>query len=564
MASFSILPTELILALARYLNSFEDITAVSATCRSAGHVVGETIMPSLLAMDLGRAYLQWSIVNSCPQAVKRALENGVNPNDPLELCPGIRIPEELESIYRGIWRVIPALHTAAWEGNPTVVRLLIDYGAEIEAQHAIDKKWARWESYDYNYHIRPRLKDTALELAIEYNQIEAVKLNTHSEDNKVVPGTALHFASFIQNLELVKWFVESGYQMDVNALDDSQMCPLAYWSYFGTQPSIGDYLISKGADPNAMVSGCCNLLLEACWHGRFECVLMLLDHGAEVNSPHLFTTALHASCSEHNDRPAVHRSVRYNDRDIPEEHLRVAVVQSATPLLIASRECLAPIVSVLLAAGASVNARDKFGYNALFAALKGWHYAPKKKVETVTLLVDTGFDMGMTTERGSSVLHLLGSGGVPLRSRSRDDHEDSLLLQLLLERGADAKAPCRMLVDYGAGQNLTREELCAMFDYWHYRGHAESEARKEMVLPLQELLLEVYTTNFFPHTSNYLQSKLLLDDIDLVRLLCSGDCEEGFPLFSRRRADLSKPLKGYSNMVREDCKILDESPSSSD
>ncbi|KAK7921266.1 hypothetical protein PG985_009288 [Apiospora marii] len=405
------------------------------------------------------------------------------------------------------------------------------------------------------------------QVAMERGHLEAVKILSQAgashcifkadarlPQGVVVPGMSLHYASLVQDYELVKWLVESGYQADVNALDESGMPPLAYWSILGTQDSIGDYLIRKGASPNLMVSDDCNLLLDACWHGRFEAALMLLRHGASVNNTsRLFTTPLLASCVKFNrfrldwglrledaetNWPEVHGQYSlFVDRGLDRpalrkwECLRAVVVQKlidagadvedtsngdASPLLLASRSFLAPVVSSLLEAGASVKARDSSGQNALLAALKSECDLSKPRLDTVL------------------------------------DIWDDTLLRLLLERGADAQAraycgipafhlfsasgnyilgyaACKMLIGYGVCEDLAKEELCAVINHHFWNGPGSEEPGTKERSAILEMLLEVYARRFVSDWRPYLQDLPMVKDNALVKEVLETVCQDCNP-----------------------------------
>ncbi|KAK8133801.1 hypothetical protein PG984_005813 [Apiospora sp. TS-2023a] len=225
MASFTKLPNELVLEITGFLTSFKDITALAAMSRNAEWLVGSTIMPSLQALDLGHNFLYWAVWNHRPRSLERALEFGIDPN-------------------------VELLFGSAWHGHPEIIHLLIRHGAEVDKLAAIDAAISNVTRYTTCI----KAEYTALQVAILRGQLETVKILSQAgashrifqvwrplPQGVVVPQMSLHYASFIQEYELVKWLVESEYQTDVNALDESGMAPLAYWGIFGTQASIADY-----------------------------------------------------------------------------------------------------------------------------------------------------------------------------------------------------------------------------------------------------------------------------------------------------------------------------------
>ncbi|KAK8087140.1 ankyrin repeat-containing domain protein [Apiospora phragmitis] len=587
MASFSKLPNELVFEITGFLTSFRDITELAATCRNAEYLVGSTIMPKLLALDLGHAFLYWSIQNSRPRCLKRALQSGIDPNVQLELDGNgnsrFKRPAALVDERRSCLglRNTPALHLAAPLGCPEIIRLLINHGAELDMMAVVGNRIAI-----EGYRTWKDARSTALRLAIDHGNLEAAQiLSERGASHRIfeVPKPLPQGLNF----ELVKWLIDSGFQADVNALDESGLSPLAYWSNLGTDASIMDYLICKGADPNLMVSENCNLLLDACWHERFDAAMKLLQHGADIDdTSRLFTTPLHACCVEfHNARrdrgdkeakslsswPVINHqfhlfnslgSSRHNilerkyrradvvqklvnrGADLESLHSAASVLEGkTTPLLLASRSFLVPVISKLLVAGASVSSRDSFGYNALFASLGSKCDDPKKRPDTVSCLLDAGYDIRQTAYHGESVRHVIGNS---IDYHFGKDKSDDELLRVLLEKGADAQARAyfgmpvfhyfaaseayaasEMLIEYGACQNLVEEEICAIFKYHFYNPFPEAteEARDSML----EMLLKAYAERFIPDKLSTLQERRLLDDDNLSPMLLETACAECNP-----------------------------------
>ena len=128
------------------------------------------------------------------------------------------------------------------------------------------------------------------------------------------------------DLDFVKDCIAKG--MDINARAPiSGATPLDASIYGGHRP-IFDYLISKGADVNAVGYGDYTVLMAAANQGTPEMLKILLEHGADPNlpSPKTGETPLHAAAAKN-------------------------AGQSST------LEC----VRLLLEAGANPNAKAKFG-----------------------------------------------------------------------------------------------------------------------------------------------------------------------------------------------------------
>ena len=102
-----------------------------------------------------------------------------------------------------------------------------------------------------------------------------------------------------------------------------------------------------------------------------------------------------------------------------------------TALHIAAAAYQVQIVNQLIAAGADVQARNRFGYNSLHAAAAGspgsaW-WNPARQADTIRALIKAGADSNSTDKRGVTPLH------IAVRTRC------ALAVQTLLRHGADPK-----------------------------------------------------------------------------------------------------------------------------
>ena len=116
------------------------------------------------------------------------------------------------------------LHTASWQGKFEVVKYLINSGADIT--------------------LKNNFGNTPLYNAMQTNRLEIVRyLMNHLDKDKVY----LLRASQWDNLEIVKFFVQRGY--DVNHTDADKSTALHYTVYFGKDDiNIIRHLVENGAD----------------------------------------------------------------------------------------------------------------------------------------------------------------------------------------------------------------------------------------------------------------------------------------------------------------------------
>src|SRR4030095_762053 len=192
------------------------------------------------------------------------------------------------------------------------------------------------------------------------------------------------------DLAAVRELVESG--ADVNSVGDHGMGPLLTFT-----PSIVEYLLSKGADPNRQTNeGGDPVLLGIAYFNNVECVRLLLQAGADPNAVVKDTgeNALH-SCRiglgkevTENDRHAVVKLLIEhgsdpNRRTIPgmgtAAFWRDVRTRGETPLHRAAAYASEETVEFLLKAGADKTIRDANGDSPQSWA--SWHWRSKRLID---------------------------------------------------------------------------------------------------------------------------------------------------------------------------------------
>lgn len=104
----------------------------------------------------------------------------------------------------------------------------------------------------------------------------------------------------------------------------------------------------------------------------------------------------------------------------PTDDINATIANGMTPLMTASHGGEIAVIGMLIAAGASLEARNGDGNNALWLACVGNH------LEVIDLLVDAGIDVDNRNETGAtSLMYAASSGRAPVVER-------------LLAKGADA------------------------------------------------------------------------------------------------------------------------------
>ncbi|KAN0127965.1 hypothetical protein V8E53_014219 [Lactarius tabidus] len=185
-------------------------------------------------------------------------------------------------------------------------------------------------------------------------------------------GTALHAASFKGQLQIVRYLLRHG--VDVNARDSGKETPLLLASFQG-HGDVVQCLLDDGADVELQDQFHYTPLNLAALSGQFDAVRLLLDHNADVNSEDCDgSTPLHNSILQQGKSFKAGRSqiirllLKHGANPNARNH------QLKTPLHLASRwpDSL-DVLRILLEHGADLDVEDKDGKTPLQLSLDGGH-----------------------------------------------------------------------------------------------------------------------------------------------------------------------------------------------
>ena len=197
-------------------------------------------------------------------------------------------------------------------------------------------------------------------------------------------------ASLQGDLALVRKLVESG--VDVNSTDEHGMGPLLTFT-----PSVAEYLLSKGADPNRQKNeNGAPVLVGVAYMNNADCVRLLLAGGADPNAvvDRTGENALHSSLASAGDDARAadrHAVVKVliefgtdpNRRTIPGvptlAFWRDVRTRGETPLHRAAAYTSEETIRFLLEAGADKTIRDANGDSPQSWA--SWHWRPKALID---------------------------------------------------------------------------------------------------------------------------------------------------------------------------------------
>lgn len=298
---------------------------------------------------------------------------------------------------------------------------------------------------------RDSLGQTSLLLAAEYGHDAVAKLlldkgaEVNAQCNDYGYCNALQAASCRGHTQMVKLLLEEGAEVNAqggvvwgNALEPAS---------FGGHKEIVELLLDKGAEANAQGQEYCNALHAASVQGHNEIVKLLLDKGAETNGSGDFSIALGTASAQ--GYKQIVKLLLDNGAKVNAQHESFGTVRQ-----VASSAGHEAIVKLLLDKGAEVNAKagDYYG-NALYAASAEGHdkivkllhdngaevnarnagcynvieiASAKGHEKVVKLLLDTGTEIEMQD----------GFYDKPLKAASAEGHEQ--IVKLLLEKGAEA------------------------------------------------------------------------------------------------------------------------------
>ncbi|CAH8634846.1 unnamed protein product [Schistosoma intercalatum] len=271
------------------------------------------------------------------------------------------------------------LHTAVCANQRSVVSLLLDYGADIEAQ--VD-----------------RTKDTALSIACSHGKLEIVEelLNrgANKEHRNISDYTPLSLAASGGYVEVIQLLLRHGAEINSRTGSKLGISPLMLASMNGHTAAVR-LLLEHGSDINAHIETNRNTALTlACFQGRYEVVQLLVERKANIE--HRAKTGLTPLMeAASGDYVEVGRILLDHGADV-----NASPVPSSrdTALTIAADKGNAKFVNLLLEKGGVVEARNKKGATPLWLASNGGH------LEVVQSLIQYNADVNSQDNRKVSCL----------------------------------------------------------------------------------------------------------------------------------------------------------------
>ena len=289
------------------------------------------------------------------------------------------------------------LHIAAEEGKDQVVRMLLDKGADVNAQGGLYGNALQAASYGGYDRVVQILLDKGADVNAQGGEY----------------GNALYTASRGGHDQVVQILLDKG--ADINAQGGLYGNALQAASSEGHNQVV-QILLDKGADINAQGGHYGNALQAASAGDCDRVVQMLLDKGADVNAQGgFYGNALQAASSEGYDQ--VVQILLDKGADVNAQG-----GEYSNALQAASRGGYDQVVQILLDKGADVNAQGGYYGNALQAASAGGYN------QVVQMLLDKGADVNAQGGEYGNALYTASSEGY------------DQVVQILLDKGADINA----------------------------------------------------------------------------------------------------------------------------
>ena len=382
----------------------DDVESADLLIRAGAHVSA--------ANDLGATPLWTAAQNGSEAMVRRLLSAGANPN---------------AAILAGETPVMAASRS----GKPVVVEQLIARGANVNARAARSQTALMWAVSQKHPDVVKVLLAHGADVAARsdvWSQVMAVPPHGYLPYNRAIPAggeTALLFAARVGDLASAELLVAAG--ANVNDADawGVSATTLAAHSGYG---ELVEFLLEKGADPNAALSGFA-ALHEAIMRRDERMVSALLAHGADANAPLRTWTPTRRSSDDFNFAPELvgatpfWLAARFSEPGV----MRLLLKHTADPLFVHHGD------RVVEGRGEAFQHRTDVT-TALMAATgmgggRAWVQPARNErealtLEAVTLAVELGVDVNAANTDGRTALDAA-------RALKYD-----AVVKLLLERGA--------------------------------------------------------------------------------------------------------------------------------
>ncbi|KFY41652.1 hypothetical protein V495_04850 [Pseudogymnoascus sp. VKM F-4514 (FW-929)] len=420
---FSELPPEIVISIAKQLESEKDISSIMRTSARNYQLLLSFLYEHNVKFSSGSALI-WCVDHENEAGVKLLLQFGASATE------GARI-------YYTDAKLLPKklpVGSLYFARSVAMAKLLLDAGAHVDNTPGLEAETGAY--------IKPRGWGSPLHAAAEKGNIAVAKflLENGADVNyeNDVSATPLHIAADQRDVDLATLLLDYG--ADVNALDEEAS---GLFDYYGTplhfslldrehdtSYSMVNLLLERGASLEIDGEASATPLHIAAAACSLPTLKLLLDHAARTNARDgMGETPLFRVVAEPDP------DVAYPDPNIQRPDLDMAKLlidhgalvdiednMGITPLFLAAENETSDISKLLLDHGARVRARpgETNFRNPLLQAISMGVPA------TVELLINHGAEVNAQDNRGSSCLHYAVRGGTI----------DIEIMEVLLSHGA--------------------------------------------------------------------------------------------------------------------------------
>lgn len=329
------------------------------------------------------------------------------------------------------------LDNAATRGNMEMVKLLLEYGADVNAANPVVGAAGSGNRELVELLLEHGAKVDGLYIAVREGHEEIVELllengaDVNIRAKKANGRTPLHIAvvGINANLKIVELLISHG--ADVNARNNGGDAPLHHLARTYPQDSwpqdyraiVTDMLMAAGVEIDVKSrSGKTPLHVAAKW-GHRDAIKLFQDRGADVNNVkdvHLRLTAAPTSMDNGRlEQWLTANVVDVNAKDRRGEPCLYAAVKGGDMR----------VVEFLLVRGADVNAANKKGDTAL-------HFTVRElQLDISELLVNKGASVNATNNKGETPLHTAARFFSTKEPKSQRDARKKII-EMLLANGA--------------------------------------------------------------------------------------------------------------------------------
>jgi len=271
--------------------------------------------------------------------------------------------------------------------------------------------------------------------------------------------TALHWAVRRDDAEMADRLLRAG--ADPKAANRYGVTPLYLAAVNGSAPMI-EKLLKAGADANSVGTEGETTLMTVARTGAVDAARVLLAHGARVDERETWkgqTALMWAAAQGHPEmvQELIARGADVNARSNIQQWERQTTAEprekwlplgGLTPLLFAAREGCVRCASILVDAGADINATDQEGITPLISAIINGHY------DVASVLLEKGADpnqadrVGRTPLYAAVDLHTMPDSNRPSPKETDDEITNLELIHKLIDKGANVNAQLRSQVPY--------------------------------------------------------------------------------------------------------------------